>query len=139
MQHWSCNADWHFEVKIPPLTKFADKVGTSATGATVSNNEETIHSWVFLGCLSLVRQKQIYKYHCIKWPLSSWKCHQRIVCHHYDQIIVDQHIEKLCQCRTLNQNIHLFLKITKRNVPFGNYANGPVTKMWNIFPVGSQS
>ncbi len=30
LQHWYCNTDCHVEVKSPPLTMFAVKIGTSA-------------------------------------------------------------------------------------------------------------
>ncbi len=56
-----CNTDpvtlTHFEVESPPITMFTDKMWTIATGATIPNNVETIHSGVFLGYLNPVRQK----------------------------------------------------------------------------------
>ncbi len=35
-----------FEVKIPPLTMFVVKMGTSATGATFTNRGETLSAFV---------------------------------------------------------------------------------------------
>ncbi len=64
LQHWSCNTDCRVEVESPPLTMFAVKMGTYATGATIPNNAETIHSKVFLGCLSL-SDKCIHMSTCI--------------------------------------------------------------------------
>ncbi len=54
--HYIYNTDCHFEVESPPLTMFAVKMGTSATGATIPNNAETSHSEVFLDCLSLLNK-----------------------------------------------------------------------------------
>ncbi len=52
-KHWSYNDDYLFEVECPPLTLFVGKIGISVIGETIPNNPETIHSWVFVGCLNL--------------------------------------------------------------------------------------